>query len=160
LSRLVCIGIKVSEPGGFMTDLGMDTLDVAVQKINTLLNDMQKDLGWQGRKHQAYNLLRAVLHALRDRLPVEEAVKFGAQLPMIVRGFYYEGWKPSQVPVKMAKEEFMGRVRNEFIFDSDMSMEQLIKITLTHLFIHIDPNEAKHLQKVLPEDLQELLTLA
>jgi uncharacterized protein (DUF2267 family) len=140
-----------------MTDLGMDTLDTAVQKTNTLLNDIERDLGWKGRKHQAYNLLRAVLHTLRDRLPLEEAVHFGAQLPMIVRGFYYEGWNPAKVPIKMDREEFVSRVRQKFIFDSDKSMPELIKIILAHVFIHIDPREAIHLKKVLPKDLQELL---
>ena len=42
--------------------------------------------------HKAYLALRTVLHALRDRLTLEEAVQLGAQLPMLVRGFYYEGW--------------------------------------------------------------------
>ena len=43
-------------------------------------------------KHRAYRLLRATLHALRDRLTAHEAVQFGAQLPMFIRGFYYDGW--------------------------------------------------------------------
>jgi uncharacterized protein (DUF2267 family) len=31
-----------------------------------------------------------VLHALRDRLTVEEASDLAAQLPMLIRGLYYE----------------------------------------------------------------------
>jgi len=30
--------------------------------------------------------MRATLHALRDRLTVEEVAQLGAQLPMLVRG--------------------------------------------------------------------------
>ena len=45
--------------------------------------------------------LRAVLHALRDRLPVAEAAHLGAQLPMLVRGFYYDCWKPAGAPVRI-----------------------------------------------------------
>jgi len=142
-----------------MTDLGMDTLDTAVQKTNTLLNDIAKDLGWKGRKHQVYNLLRATLHTLRDRLPLEEAVHFGAQLPMIVRGFYYEGWSPSKVPIKMDRTAFLERIRSEFIFDSDKSLTELIKTALTHIFIHINPNESVRIKDVLPEDLKEFVSL-
>jgi uncharacterized protein (DUF2267 family) len=140
-----------------MTDLGMDTLDTAVQKTNTLLNDIQADLGWKGRKHQAYNLLCATLHALRDRLPWREAVQFAAQLPMLIRGMYYEGWKPAEKPIKMNREEFVQRIRSEFIFDTDMSMTELIKTVFSELFVHADPQEAEHLKKVLPEDLRDLV---
>jgi len=41
-------------------------------------------------ERRAYNALRAVLHALRDRLTTEEIAQFGAQLPTFVRGVYYE----------------------------------------------------------------------
>jgi uncharacterized protein (DUF2267 family) len=37
-----------------------------------------------------------MLHALRDRLPPEIAVHLSAQLPMLVRGIYYEGWKADE----------------------------------------------------------------
>jgi hypothetical protein len=58
-------------------------------------------------------VLKGVLQALRDRLKVEEAVQFGAQFPMLVRGFDYEGWRPAQVPLRIRrKEQFLDTVRN------------------------------------------------
>ena len=60
---------------------------------------------------QAYTYLRAVLHALRDRLTVEEAAHFAQQLPMLVRGFYYEGWRPALAPARVeSRVEFIDRV--------------------------------------------------
>ena len=44
------------------------------------MNELADELG-TGSRRQAYEVLRALLHALRDRLPVESAVKLGAQLP-------------------------------------------------------------------------------
>lgn len=142
-----------------MTNMGMDTLDRAVQKTINLINDIEKRLGWSGRKNEVYNLLRAILHALRDRLPIEDAVKFGAQLPMIVRGFFYEGWQPSKVPIKMDKEEFIKRIRDEYVFDTGYNTEELIKQTLEQLFSHINPHEAERIKQLLPKDLDEFFSL-
>ena len=53
--------------------------------------------------------MRATLHALRDRLTVEEAAQFAAQLPMLIRGFYYEGWNPTDKPVRYGIETSSSR---------------------------------------------------
>ncbi|MFJ1980109.1 DUF2267 domain-containing protein [Streptomyces albogriseolus] len=46
----------------------------------------------------------------RSRRPYQ----FGAQLPTLVGGVYYDGWRPADTPVKMSNEEFFARVRSEF----------------------------------------------
>jgi uncharacterized protein (DUF2267 family) len=70
---------------------GFDVFDRASYRANQWLDDLNAELGWEER-YDAYIALRAVLQTLRDVLPLEEVVDFGAQLPMVVRGFYYEGW--------------------------------------------------------------------
>ena len=60
----------------------------------------------------AYIALRASLHALRDRLPTQEAVHLGAQLPMLLRGMYYDGWMPDKTPIGVRDlEGFLAYVR-------------------------------------------------
>ena len=58
--------------------------DGTLQKTQIWLNDLMSELDWEGKPEKAYFALRTVLHALRDRLTVEEAVQLGAQLPMLV----------------------------------------------------------------------------
>jgi uncharacterized protein (DUF2267 family) len=52
------------------------------------------------KRNQSYSALRAVLHALRDRLTVAETAHLSAQLPMLIRGIYFKGWDPTKVPVR------------------------------------------------------------
>ena len=66
-------------------------------------------------KREAWKALRAVLHTVRDRLPLDVAVHFGAQLPMLIRGMYYEGWEPSKVPIKMTRESFLAAIQEKIV---------------------------------------------
>lgn len=46
----------------------------------------------------AWHALGAVLRTVRDRVPLNLAVHLGAQLPLLVRGTYFEQWRPSDTP--------------------------------------------------------------
>src|ERR1700682_6313937 len=97
-----------------MSRLGLEVFENTLQKTYEWLNDISKLLNWDD-KHKSYLALRGTLQALRDRLPFELAVKFGAQLPMLIRGFYFEGWKPTGAPVKIKNsEEFLIHVSTFF----------------------------------------------
>lgn len=78
---------------------GLAVFDTTLQDTNLWLKEIEERLGHCSRQ-EAYAAARAVLHALRDRLPAQAAVKFAAQLPMLLRGLYFEGWvlpeKPSR----------------------------------------------------------------
>src|SRR5258708_6578850 len=87
-----------------MSAIGLEVFDTTIQKTHIWINDLMKVLGWQDR-HKAYLALRATLHALRDRLTVDEVAHVGAQLPMLIRGFYYEGWDPSHKPLREATDQ-------------------------------------------------------
>src|SRR4249919_1863736 len=86
-------GVRMSE---------VELIDRSIEKTNVWLKELAEDLGTDDRKF-AYRVLRAYLHAVRDRLMVDEA----AQLPELVRGIYYEGWVPSRTPTR---DRSVGRV--------------------------------------------------
>lgn len=56
-------------------------------------------------RNRAGRIFRAVLHALRDRLPMDEAAHLGAQLPIIWKGVYYDGFVPHREPVRIRHEQ-------------------------------------------------------
>ena len=65
--------------------MSVDTIgaiESTVHLTNLWLQELMEELGWRDRQ-RAYHALRVVLHALRDRLTVAEAVDLGAQLPML-----------------------------------------------------------------------------
>jgi hypothetical protein len=75
-----------------MSTTGLPVFDTTVQETNLWLKAIMESLHTDDR-HLAYLSLRATLHALRDRLGSENAVHLAAQLPMLLRGLYYEGWR-------------------------------------------------------------------
>lgn len=136
---------------------GLDVFDTSLEKTNLLLKNIEEDFGWEGRRHQAYAALRAVLHAFRDRLQVDDAINFSAQLPLFLKGVFLDGWQPDEVPIKMNKDEFLNRIQSEFIFDYKGDTTNLVQIVFTHIFEIVDPFEAEKIKKTLPEDIRELL---
>ena len=75
-----------------MSATGLDVFDKTLQSTNIWLDEIMEKLGPD--RQVAWHVLSAVLHALRDRLQIGLAVHLGAQLPLLVRGLYYDQWHP------------------------------------------------------------------
>jgi len=132
--------------------------ETSVDKTNLILKDIEQAYGWpKERRTQSYAALRTVLHLLRDRLPVQESVEFAAQLPVLVRGIYFEGWDPSVVPIKLNREEFLFEVRQGFPFDVEGGVENLVRTVLNALRRHITEGEWDDIRSNVPKDLSTII---
>ncbi|SFG43291.1 DUF2267 domain-containing protein [Pontibacter chinhatensis] len=128
-----------------------------------LLTKVAEELGTEDM-NQAGRVFRAVLQAIRDRLPVNDAVHFAAQLPILWKGYYFDQYDPAKVPVKIRdNQEWIDFIRsknafaanNDFLSDSDvMECFQDVFKALRHC---VSPEELQKVRQAMHEEAQELL---
>jgi uncharacterized protein (DUF2267 family) len=129
-----------------------------IEKTNQVLKEIEEAYGWSSeRRSQSYLALRTVLHTLRDRLTVQEASDLAAQLPMLMRGIFYEGWDPARVPIKMDREEFLERIREEFTYEVEGGVELLVQRVVQAVRRFVTDGEWDDVLATLPRDLAGLL---
>src|SRR3989338_1248272 len=139
-----------------MNQAVIEVFNKTLENTHIWLVDLMQELDWQD-EHKAYLALRAVLHVLRDRITVEEAVQLGAQLPMLVRGFYYEGWHPAGKPVKERHQElFLSHVKDAFKGDERVNPERVVRAVFKVIANHVTKGEIEDIKHVLPKEFEGL----
>jgi uncharacterized protein (DUF2267 family) len=119
-----------------------------------------QELGWQDR-HFAYRALRATLHALRDRLTVDEVAQLAAQLPMLIRGFYYEGWDPSiRLLKERHREHFLAWIEQELSGEERVDPEQVARAVFSVLERRVTEGEIEDVKHMLPSRIRDLWPVA
>jgi uncharacterized protein (DUF2267 family) len=115
-----------------------------------------EELGWDDPQ-RTYHGLRAVLHALRDRLPLGEVGDLSAQLPMLIRGVFFENWRPNHTPIRdKTAEQFFEHIYDGFSSDTQFIAEDLVRAVFWLLSQHISPGEIADVKATLPEKIREL----
>ena len=127
----------------------------AAQQAQQWVNELAADLNWD--EHKAYRLLKSVLQTLRDWLSQEEMADLSAQLPVLIRGIYFEGWKPSDTPVwERKKRDFVISVRANMAGDSDVDIDASISAVFKLLDRHISHGEIVQVRNSMKKSLREL----
>jgi uncharacterized protein (DUF2267 family) len=140
-----------------MTDTHVAPFDSTVQTTNIWLNEIQEQLNWGEDHPRAYHALRAVLHALRDRLSVDHVAALAAQLPMLIRGFYYEGWRPHGKPLKERhKDAFLAHIAGDFREDPYTDPERVANAVFRVLSKHVSSGEIENVKGSLPAEIRSL----
>lgn len=137
-----------------MSEQGLEVIESTTQKTHEWIGHVASAAHVE--KRDAYKALRAVLHTLRDRLPLETAVHFAAQLPILLRGVYYDGWDPNRVPVKMSRDEFLEMIQARIVSEGFMEPVRITQSVLGVLGTFISRGEMEKVKHCLPKDLQLL----
>lgn len=139
-----------------MPGMTVGVFDQTLHKTYEWLEEL-RDLAELRDEGQAYAVLRGVLHALRDRLTVDEAADLGAQMPMLVRGIYFEGWDPSATPRKERRRgAFLDSIRLNINPAEGVGAADAAHAVFALLTRRITSGEVSDVRHMLPREVREL----
>lgn len=130
------------------------TVATSRQWLHELLQTLELSEDDAGR---AFHALRAGLHAIRDRLPAAEAVHLGAQLPTLVRGIYYDGFRLTNDESKIrTRSEMLARVQRELAPDKRLYAPAVLHAVIALIERHVSAGEIDKVVATLPKAIAEL----
>jgi len=133
---------------------GLSAIDQSLNTTIEWLKDLQEEMGLDDEQ-RAFRVMRAVLHALRDRLTIEETAHFAAQLPMLLQGVYYHGWTPRGKPEKIrSRDEFLDKVAENLMREHDP--REAVRAVFTVLERRMPDGEIEDIKRILPQPIREL----
>ena len=139
-----------------MSTQGLESLEHTVQLTHIWVNELDERMQWNN-KARSYRLLKAVLHALRDSLQVSEAADLGAQLPGLLRGAYYEQWRPAAKKLKHRDvEAFLKRVSQSFERDPLDDPAMAVMVVFHFLTTKVTEGEIDDVRRCLPESIRDI----
>jgi uncharacterized protein (DUF2267 family) len=132
---------------------GIREFDGAAHAAEEWIDDLTRRLGWHDRE-KVYLAFFATLHALRDSLPVHEAVFLGDYLTILLRGLYYEGWRLPKYSAFKSRDAFLERIREGVHRDPGVDAEQVAKAVLALLAERLPASELEDVKAVTPKALR------
>ena len=137
-----------------MSATGIDAFDKTLQTTNIWLNEIMAEIGPD--RQVAWKVLSTVLHKLRDRLDLGLAAHLGAQLPLLVRGAYYDQFQPGRGPSQCdTREQFVAEVA-EWLGDTrPVDPDLAVRAVFGVLSRHIAEGQIDKVCQALPKNLRQ-----
>jgi uncharacterized protein (DUF2267 family) len=138
-----------------MSTTGVSVFDKTLQTTHIWLDEVMETVGPD--RNVAWHVLGAVLRTLRDRLPLELAAHLGAQLPLLVRGTYYDQFRPGHAPeLFRTEDEFLDRVAGQLGGNWPVDVRQAARSVLAVLSHHVTPEQIDKVKRSLPDSVRKL----
>ncbi|RXH04872.1 DUF2267 domain-containing protein [Bradyrhizobium vignae] len=138
-----------------MSSSAIPVFDKTAQTTHLWLNEISEQIGLDDQ--QSWRVTTAVLHAIRDRLPVELAAHLGSQLPLLVRGAYYDQFRPSAMPSWVRSlEEFLQLIAEKLKFGRPVDTEDAARAVFNVLSRHLTAGQIEKVREALPEDVRAI----
>lgn len=141
-----------------MSTTAVTLIEESAQKSRLWLDELAEELGRPGDQKYALRVLRGFLHTLRDRLPVPETAHLSAQLPEFLRGVFYEGWRPTTVPLRYHdRDTFLEKVAEGGQLAGETEAAYAAEATVRVLRRHVGKGELDKVRSVLPHQIVTVL---
>jgi uncharacterized protein (DUF2267 family) len=138
-----------------MSATGLQVFDRTLQITNIWLNEISDVLG-PDRK-MSWAVLGAVLRTLRDRLPTNVSAHLGAELPLLVRGAYYDHYQPARQPTDLrTSDQFLNEVEQQLAGQRPVDLNDAVRAVFTVLDRHLPPSAIEKVRLTLPEGIRKL----
>jgi uncharacterized protein (DUF2267 family) len=138
-----------------MSTTGLDVFDKTIQTTNIWLDEIMQRIGPD--RNLAWHILGAVLRALRDRLPIDEGAHLAAQLPILVRGLYYDQWHPAAgIRKDRTQEEFFEHVAEGLQGVRPVNVRDAVRAVFSVLDCHLSRGQVDKVATSLPKDIRVL----
>jgi uncharacterized protein (DUF2267 family) len=138
-----------------MSANGLEVCDKTLETTHVWLKEIMADLGPD--KQVAWKVLSTVLHKLRDRLTVNLAAHLGAQLPLLVRGVYYDQFEPSRMPGECRnRDDFIAEVSAWLTDTRPVDPDEAVRAVFKVLSRHISKGQVDHVKQALPKSVRQM----
>ncbi|NBB76591.1 MAG: DUF2267 domain-containing protein [Bacteroidetes bacterium] len=135
---------------------GQVNFEKTANEATSWVQQIAKKAGQPDRPDWALSALKSVLQTLRDRTPLQEVFHLSAQMPVLIRGLYFEGYKPTGKPDKMNAKQFLERIESDLGENNEISAEQALYAVLNLLYEKISEGEMEDIRRSMPADIQKL----
>ncbi|HEY9233586.1 MULTISPECIES: DUF2267 domain-containing protein [Phenylobacterium] len=137
-----------------MSANGLEVFDRTLHTTNSWLKEISDDL--EIDRHAAWKVLSVVLHKLRDRLPVDLSAHLGSQLPLLVRGVYYDQYQPARQPSRCHGVEDFTEEVGEWLTDATaIDPDRAIRSVFGVLSRHLTAGQVAKVRDNLPKSLRQ-----
>jgi uncharacterized protein (DUF2267 family) len=138
-----------------MSATGLDVFDKTLQTTHIWLDELMQEIGPD--RQVAWHVLGAVLRGLRDRVPLELAAHLGAQLPILVRGAYYDQWHaPGTINKVRSLDEFLEGIGRELVNTRPVNVRDATGTVFQILSRHVNRGQIDKVRNSLPEEVRAI----
>jgi uncharacterized protein (DUF2267 family) len=138
-----------------MSASGLEVFDKTLQTTHIWLDQIMREIGPD--RHVAWHVLGAVLRTLRDRVPLGLAAHLGAQLPILVRGAYYDQWSPSDKPLELRNaQEFLEHVGKLLKDTRPVNVATAVRAVFATISAHVPEGQVRKIRDSLPKDIRAM----